>query len=456
MVILDNQFLSYTDAAAEQQQIWQETVDDTSSTEKDARCGEPAPTQVDPTLLLDVEILVSRLVAKAGQLVGNFTTNLAENWMGVRCKFDGGKVINRSQSGSWEHRCMGAGLRLNVGPTWGPQVWKDITGSEPNPVLVNTTNKTAENYEKDRKRKQTEEEKERRRQSKYLRADDTVEARKSYSRHDGGVEPDEVSEDVSAEHLDDLKQRFYQTKIIVNREQICQIEELTRSQRDTEMWMEERSKRVTASNIGSIAKMRPNTKRAKRVEQLLYSRFTGSRATRYGCTMEKVALREYIAYQQQHGHPGIKAESAGLFISTENPWLAASPDSIVHDLSATPPDGLVELKNPYSAKDMTVEEYSSKQSSCLHMREDGKCKLKNGHDYFYQIQCQLYCTGKVWCDFVVRTNKNIYVERIHHNRDWWNSQMKKLRAFYFDALLPELACPRHGKGGIREPLKDIS
>jgi len=22
---------------------------------------------------------------------------------------------------------------------------------------------------------------------------------------------------------------------------------------------------------------------------------------------------------------------------------------------------------------------------------------------------------------------------------------------YFDALLPELACPRHGKGGIREP-----
>ncbi len=36
--------------------------------------------------------------------------------MHIRMKFDGGKVINRSQSGSWEHRCVGAGLRQNMGP----------------------------------------------------------------------------------------------------------------------------------------------------------------------------------------------------------------------------------------------------------------------------------------------------------------------------------------------------
>ena len=29
--------------------------------------------------------------------------------------------------------------------------------------------------------------------------------------------------------------------------------------------------------------------------------------------------------------------------------------------------------------------------------------------------------------------------------------MEKLCEFYFSALLPELACPRQGKGGIREP-----
>ena len=32
----------------------------------------------------------------------------------------GGGVINRSQSGSWEHRCMGVGLQQNEGKEWGP------------------------------------------------------------------------------------------------------------------------------------------------------------------------------------------------------------------------------------------------------------------------------------------------------------------------------------------------
>ncbi len=61
---------------------------------------------------------------KANQLIDNVTTNLAESWMHIRAKFDGGKVINRCQSGSWEHRCMGAGLQQNIGREWGPGVWK--------------------------------------------------------------------------------------------------------------------------------------------------------------------------------------------------------------------------------------------------------------------------------------------------------------------------------------------
>ena len=65
--------------------------------------------------------------------------------------------------------------------------------------------------------------------------------------------------------------------------------------------------------------------------------------------------------------------------------------------------------------------------------------------------CQLYCDSKQWCNFVVRTNKDIHIERIYRNTKWWNEQMKKLKVFYFGALLPELACPRYGTGGIREP-----
>lgn len=344
---------------------------------------------------------------------------------------------------------MGAGLRMNLGPTWGPQVWRDTTSSAPNSVLVDVANDTAKVREKDRKRKSTEGEKERRRQSKYAHTDDSLQARKSYSRHDGGAEPDDVHEDVSPEYLNELKQQFYAANVIVSKEQACEIEQTTRGQTET-LWREERRKRMTASKVGGVAKMRKGTKRAKRVEEMLYSRFTGSAATRYGLAMEEEAMKQYVAYQHQHGHPTLATKPAGLCISTVEPWLAASPDGMVTDPLTASSHGLVELKNPYSGRELTIQQFGSKQSSCLEMKNE-KWMLKKGHDYHYQIQCQLYCADKDWCDFVVRTEKDMHVERIHRDREWWSIQLDKCKKFYFSSLLPELACPRHSKGGIREP-----
>ena len=62
--------------------------------EKEARQGGPTLTEVDPKMLHDITTKLSRLVAKSKQLIGNHTTNLAECWMHIRAKFDGGKVIN--------------------------------------------------------------------------------------------------------------------------------------------------------------------------------------------------------------------------------------------------------------------------------------------------------------------------------------------------------------------------
>ena len=50
----------------------------------------------------------------------------------------------------------------------------------------------------------------------------------------------------------------------------------------------------------------------------------------------------------------------GLVVSVTNPWLGASPDGLVHDPTSHPPDGLVEFKNPYTAKEMTLDEAVSK------------------------------------------------------------------------------------------------
>ncbi|CAC5412862.1 unnamed protein product [Mytilus coruscus] len=68
---------------------------------------------------------------KADRLLGNNTTNLAESLMHIRCKFDGGKLYNLCNRGSWHGRCFGGGLRMNFGPEWSPKVWQKTTATQP-------------------------------------------------------------------------------------------------------------------------------------------------------------------------------------------------------------------------------------------------------------------------------------------------------------------------------------
>lgn len=435
-----------------QERLWRDTTADSPSIEEAARRGGRNSTKPDQKMIHDIQVVASRLVAKASQLISNETTNLAESWMHVRSKYDGGKVINRSQSGSWENRCMGAGLQHNHGKEWGPNMWSQMTTSPPNEIFSTTAETSARKKDKDCERKARDDVKARRRKGKYSRKDNSVAARKAYSRHDNEVEPDDVTDDISPDILDEMKQRYYQTHVAITTEEAMEIECATRDQAGSDRWKSERKNRLTASKVGGISKMKKTTKRGNKVKQLLYSTFRGNEATRYGMLMEDTARTEYLTYQQQNKHPEVSVENCGLFVSCENPWLAATPDGLVHDPSEqASSSGLLEIKNPHSKRDMTISEACSSGKSFFLKKEDTEYKLKQQHDYFHQVQCQLYCVNKEWCDFVVRTEKDMSIERIYRDRQWWDKQLPKLKAFYDNALLPELACPRFGKGTIREP-----
>ena len=103
---------------------------------------------------------------------------------------------------------------------------------------------------------------------------------------------------------------------------------------------------VQLHQVGRIAKMRNTTKHSKKVELMLYHKFRRNEATRYGNRMERFTREKDLLFYQQNGNSALKVHGTGLVISTENPWLAASPDNCVHDPKATPTDGLVEYKNP--------------------------------------------------------------------------------------------------------------
>ncbi len=424
-------------------------ADDDPTVEQEVRQGGSEPIEVNPKLFHDVQVALSRLVGKADQLLGNCTTNLAECWMHIRTKFDGGKVINRSQSGSWEGRCMGAGLQQNLGKDWGPKVWKQMAGASPNKVYEKVAECSMNRVGKDRKRKATEEAKESRRKSKYARTDDTTAARRVYNRHDQGITPEDISSDIPEDHLVELMHGFYNTKVAVTKEKAIQIELTTKNQADNQQWILERRLRVTASRIGSIVKMKKTTKKSKKVEELLYSTFRGNAATRYGSAKETESIEEYITFQRMRGHDKLCVSKCGFIVSTANPWLGASPDGFVYDPDDTYPHGIIEIKNPYRDRENSLADACSSSGFCLEKKND-TLKLKVRHAYYFQIQCQLYCTDRNWCDFVIRTNKDIYVERVQRNPEWWQQHLRTAKVFYFSSLLAELACPRHRNGGIRE------
>ena len=48
-----------------------------------------------------------------------------------------------------------------------------------------------------------------------MRKDGSTAARKAYNRHDKGILPDEISDDVPEELLNDLMSGFYQMKVAV-------------------------------------------------------------------------------------------------------------------------------------------------------------------------------------------------------------------------------------------------
>ena len=168
----------------------------------DIRNTPTGTTEIDQQIICDIQRAISWLVWKAPQLigtkfckvtvnetilhytVGNFTTNLAESWMHIRSKFDGGKQINRSQAGSWEGWCAGAGLHCNEGAGWGPTLWAKVVDTEPSDIFKLSAANAIKLTDKDRKRKVKPAAKLQRKRARYSTAavDNSLTARMAYSR----------------------------------------------------------------------------------------------------------------------------------------------------------------------------------------------------------------------------------------------------------------------------------
>ena len=52
-------------------------------------------------------------------------------------------------------------------------------------------------------------------------------------------------------------------------------------------------------------------------------------AMQWGIDYEEEAVQEYVKFQHANGHSGLFVTASGIHISTEHPYLGASPDGSV-------------------------------------------------------------------------------------------------------------------------------
>lgn len=176
----------------------------------------------------------------------------------------------------------------------------------------------------------------------------------------------------------------------------------------SEEWFKARANRITGSAIGAILYLSPFAtpqdvmRRMVREYHGQPSEFTGNIATEYGQLNEPNALADYqLAYNQ--------VIECGFYVHPTIEWLGASPDGLIGD------DGLIEIKCPFGKRHDVDPEFLP-VSQQMH--------------YYAQIQYQLFCTGRMWCDFYQWSAYGSSLERVNFDPQFIEDTLPTLKEFY--------------------------
>lgn len=228
---------------------------------------------------------------------------------------------------------------------------------------------------------------------------------------------------------------FYKQYVVITHDEAQQLEEDTRQQAQCSRWYRERRIRVTAT-LGKAVAARRKDDFTPVLRRKLESTFHGTKATKWGKDHEDDAVLTFQTVLSDRYHSEINIESSGMVVDEAEPWLAASPDGHV-----TLPNGdkyLVEVKCPYTARNMMVTEAASTIKAFCLKKEGGRLQLKHTHEYYYQIQLQMHVCNVTNCFFLVWTLKDMAMLRLSLDKQFLLSVIPKLKRFYFDELLPAL------------------
>lgn len=157
-----------------------------------------------------------------------------------------------------------------------------------------------------------------------------------------------------------------------------------------------------------------------------------SKATTWGCTHEKLA-RDMFTDQHKKSHENVKVHDTGFFINPSVPFLGASPDGLVScDCCGV---SVLEIKCPFCVKSDMLD---SVKGFYLEKEGEGKLTLNGNHQYSYQVQTQLGVCNLESAYFVVWREKDLHVEHILFDEEFWGMICQKSKHIFDTAIMPEL------------------
>ena len=130
----------------------------------------------------------------------------------------------------------------------------------------------------------------------------------------------------------------------------------------------------------------------------------------------------------------MKVEEVGLLISKEKPYPGASLDRIVTFVDTNERWGM-EIKSPFSKAGMTVRDACKSKNFYLEKLADASIQLKRNHDYYWQVQGQLYCSNVSLKSIIFTVyfgdNMPLFIENIpFHSCTWYENFLPKIDFFY--------------------------
>ena len=216
------------------------------------------------------------------------------------------------------------------------------------------------------------------------------------------------------------------------------LDRITRDQSKSKHWFQYRAGRITASRFKQVLHTDPHQPSMSLLNSVCYPEIYkfSTQATSWGCEHEKDALLAYKA-QISPLHTDCKVSSCGFFVSTEYPFLGASPDALVQCMCCG--EGAVEIKCPLCAGEKSLREaVDGARNFCLEELPGGKLQLRRDHGYYFQCQMQIYVTRRLFCDFVVWTPREIHIERITLDEQLIETAIPTAKKFWRLCVLPEL------------------